>query len=340
MKIKQFLSLTLAAVLSAVMMASCGGSTAAPSAPSASSNLADVKAVVNIAMLTGPSGIGAAKLLDNAYNGNALNDYKYTVATSIDEITPKLLNDTFDIAAVPSNVAAMLYNNSGGKVKMIAINTLGVLYVLEKGNTVTDFASLKGKTVYISGEGTTTEYAVRALLTDNNIDPDRDVKLKFVDGHAKLAEIAASGEVDICVLPEPYVTDVLLKNTVMRLALDVNALWRSVYGDDAALPMGCVVARTGFIEKNPDAVEMFLTEYKQSVEFVNGNVDAAAELCAKYGLLDSAAVGKAAIARCSAVFISGNGMQSTAEPYFSILNKYSAKSIGGRLPDEAFYYYN
>lgn len=331
---KKIVSLLLAVIMMLGLLASCGTDgdvSSASSAPTTPTN-------VNIAVLKGPTGIGASKLLSDSDNGSTANKYTYTIAGDPTEVNPKLINGTFDIAAVPTNVAALLYNNNDGKVKMLAINTLSVLYVLEKGNTVTDIKSLEGKTVYISGKGATPEYAMRALLEKNDV---KNVTLEFVDSHAELATMMASTEgsnVEICVLPEPQVTATMLKNKDVRVALDVNKLWKDAYGDDTALAMGCVVARTEFIEQNPEAVAKFLEEYKQSVEYVNENVDAAATICADLGLVGSAAAGKNAIPRCNIVCVIGDDMKPVIEPYFEVLKDSNAKSIGGKLPDDNFYY--
>lgn len=328
---KKIVSLLLAVIM-LFGLASC--TAGAPDTSSVSSTPA-VRANVNIAVLKGPTGIGASKLLSDSDAGKTANKYTYTIAGDPTEVNPKLLNGTFDIAAVPTNVAALLYNNSNGKIKMVAINTLSVLYVLENGNTVTDIKSLEGKTVYISGKGATPEYAIRALLEKNDV---KNVTLEFVDSHAQLATMATTNQVDIFVLPEPQVTAVTLKNKDVRVALDVNELWKDAYGDDTALAMGCVVARTEFIEKNPDAVAKFLTEYEQSVNYVNSNVADAAAICADLGLVGSAPAGKNAIPRCNIVCVTGDDMQPLIEPYFEVLNDSNAKSIGGKLPDDNLYY--
>lgn len=328
---KKIVSLLLAVIM-LFGLASC--TAGAPDTSSVSSTPA-VRANVNIAVLKGPTGIGASKLLSDSDAGKTANKYTYTIAGDPTEVNPKLLNGTFDIAAVPTNVAALLYNNSNGKIKMVAINTLSVLYVLENGNTVTDIKSLEGKTVYISGKGATPEYAIRALLEKNDV---KNVTLEFVDSHAQLATMATTNQVDIFVLPEPQVTAVTLKNKDVRVALDVNELWKDAYGDDTALAMGCVVARTEFIEKNPDAVAKFLTEYEQSVNYVNSNVADAAAICADLGLVGSVPAGKNAIPRCNIVCVTGDDMQPLIEPYFEVLNDSNAKSIGGKLPDDNLYY--
>lgn len=329
---KKFVSLLMVVMLMLGLLASCGVNS--PDASSVSSVPA-VKSTVNIAVLKGPTGIGASKLLVDSDDDKTANKYNYTIAGDPTEVNPKLINGTFDIAAVPTNVAALLYNNNGGKVKMIAINTLSVLYVLEKGNAVTDIKSLEGKTVYISGKGATPEYAIRTLLEKNDV---KNVTLEFVDSHAQLGTMASAGQVDICVLPEPQVTAVTLKNKDMRVALDVNQLWKDAYGDDTALAMGCVVARTDYIEQNPDAVSKFLTEYEKSVNYVNANVDDAAAVCAELGLVGSAAAGKNAIPRCNIVCVTGDQMKPLIEPYFEVLLSSNAKSIGGKLPDDEFYF--
>lgn len=297
---------------------------------------------VNIAALKGPTGIGMVQVMQQADAGETANDYTFTLAASPDEVAGALASGAVDIAAVPTNLAAVLYNKTGGKVQLAAINTLGVLYILENGDSIQSVADLKGKTIVASGKGATPEYALNYILAANGIDPEKDVTVDYKAEHAEALTLLASGNADIALLPEPNVTAALAKNDKLRVALDLTQLW-----DDAAalsgaeqsvMAMGALVVRAEFAKENPDVVASFMQEYQASVEFVNANVQDAAALVEKYEILPSAAVAAKAIPNCNIVFIDGAQMKQQSEGFYQVLFDANPSAVGGTLPDEAFYY--
>ena len=294
------------------------------------------KVNVNLATLKGPTGIGMTWLLDSADKGNALNNYTYTIAAAPDEITGKLINGAIDIAALPTNAAANLYQKTEGKVKLLALNTLGVLYILENGEKVNSVADLKGMTIGASGQGAVPEFALNYILTENGINPDKDVEIKWFDEHSELAAQMLSGKVNVAIVPEPFVTTITMKNENIRVALNITEEWEKV--TDCVLSMGCIVVRSEFAEKNPKAVENFLKEYEISVEKTNNNVDETADLCVKYEIVAQAPIAIAAIPRCNIVNITGDDMKNQIKGFYDLLFKFKAGLIGGALPDENFYY--
>ncbi|MCD7776461.1 MAG: ABC transporter substrate-binding protein, partial [Firmicutes bacterium] len=224
---------------------------------------------VNIAVLSGPTGIGAVGLMEKNDTGETVNTYNFTVCSANDEVTAGLTNGEFDIAAVATNVAANLYNKTSGAIQICALNTYGVLYILENGNEIESVEDLRGKTIYATGQGANPEYVLDYILTQNGLDPETDVTIEFMDS-TTLSTTAASGEVDICMLPVPAVTSVLMQNSDMRIALDLTEEWDAVT-DEGKLTMGCVVVRTEFAEENPEAGAAFLEEYAESIESVLSN---------------------------------------------------------------------
>lgn len=296
---------------------------------------------INMAVLAGPTGIGASELMSWNDAGTTVNHYNFTVASANDEVVAGLTNGTFDIAAVATNVAAALYNKTNGGVRLAALNTYGVLYILENGDSIQSMADLAGKTIYATGQGANPEYVLEYLLAQNDLTwstdgTDADVHIEFMDAQT-LSAGAASGEYDVVMLPVPAVTSVQVQNADMRTALDLTAEWDKL-GNDGVLTMGCVVVRTEFAEAHPDAVAAFLTEYSESIDAVQNNVEEAAQLCEQYGIVAKAAIAQKAIPDCNLCFISGAELQSAIEPYYNVLLAANPASIGSALPGDDFYF--
>ena len=289
---------------------------------------------VRIGALKGPTSMGMAQMLKDAADGNS--NYQFTIAGAPDEITALLVKGELDVAAVPSNLASVLYNNTNGGVKVAMINTLGILYVVEAGDTVNSVADLKGRTVYSSGKGATPEYSVDYILSQNGIDPETDVTVEFKSEHTELAAALQSGTADLAVLPEPFVTTVLAGNDNLRVALNLNEEWDKV-SDGSSMVTGVLVVRSEFAEQHPDELTALLEAYEQSVNFVNENPAEAAAIIEQNGIA-KAAVAEQAIPKCNIVFISGNEMRTKVEGFLEILFDMNPKAVGGALPGDDFYY--
>ena len=291
---------------------------------------------MNIACLKGPTGVGMAKLMSDAENKKTANNYTFTVASAPDEISGKFLKGEINIASVPTNLAAKLYNVSEGKITMLAVNTLGVLSILENGDTIKSFADLKGKTIYSTGEGSNPEFILKYVLKQNNIEPEKDVTIKFVATNDELVAALVSGNANVAMVPEPAATTVLTKKNTLRRALSMNTEWEKV--SDSKLMMGCVVALKSFVEANPKQVEKFLSEYEASVKYATESIDDAASLCEKYEIVPKAPIAKNAIPNCNLTYILGANAQKNITGYFNVLLDYDKTSIGGALPKDDFYY--
>lgn len=331
---KKMLALVLVLLLTVSVFAGCavtpdGGSSAETTAPVE-------KTEVRICGIKGPTGIGLANLWDAQDKGAAQNKYTFELVSVPQDAGTRVVNGQADIAAVPTNLASALYKKTGGKVQMLAINTLGVLYILENGDSVKAVSDLKGKTIYSTGQGANPEYILRHVLKENGIDPDKDVTLKFVTENDELNTLVANGTAKVAMVPEPNVTAVCAKNADVRVALDMTAEWDEL--DSGKLMMGCVIVRKEFAEQNPAAVAQFLKEYEASINAANSNVDATAALCETYGIIPKAAVAKKAIPNCNLTFVAGADMQKQIGGYFDVLFAANPASIGNAVPDEAFYY--
>ena len=290
---------------------------------------------VRIGVLKGPTGIGASYLLSENKEGKTINKYTETILAEATDMIGQLAAGQLDIAAIPTNAAVSLYNKTNGGVRIIALNTAGVLYILENGNAVSQVSDLKGKTLYAVGQGSNPEYVLRFILSRNGIDPDKDVDIQFLDS-AELTTRMATGEIEVCMLPVPAVTTVLTKNPSVRIALDLTDEWDKL-NVGSKLTMGCVVVRTEFLKENKAAVLTFLREYQKSIEYVKANPAEAGQMCADFGIVPAAAIATKAIPDSNLIFVSGDAIRPYIEGYFQVLYDANPKSIGGAMPKDDFY---
>ena len=289
---------------------------------------------IRLAVLSGPTGVGAAKLLDSADNnpGALRASYAYDIYSDNSQLVAGLTTGEIDIATMASNVAVNLYNKDGG-VKIIAGGTLGVLHILEGGggNSIHSIEDLRGKTIYSAGKGANPEYILRYLLQGV------DVTVEYEDA-AWISSKLLSGDIQYAMLPVPAATAAIAKSEgQVRDAIDVTDAWNELQGG-SQLIMTAVVVRAGFAEEHPELVDAFLADYEESINYVNGNIDAAAELVAGYGFAPNEAIAKKAIPQCHLAFISGNEMLSALSGYFKALYDIDPASVGGSLPDDGIYY--
>ena len=350
MKLRKQLSLLLCGALMVSALAGCGGgndSSSASGSDSASGSQtasstgdasSDSYELPDFMVLSGPTGVGAAKLM--ADNEAAAQEDKVLASAVVEAdnqvVSSALINGDADIAAVATNVAANLVNKNEGSIQVLAVNTLGVLYILEKGDAVTSMADLAGKTVYATGEGANPQYVLNYLLTENGVDP-ADVDIQWMTAQEVTAQMVSS-EDGICMLPVPAATALMIQDAGVRQALSLTDEWSKV--SDGQLAMGCIVARTDYIEENPLGVENFLAAYEDSIAYMSNpdNLDDAAELVAQYGITANAAIAKAAIPQCNLTCLTGDEMKAVLETYYQVLFDADPASIGGALPDASFYY--
>ena len=290
---------------------------------------------VNVYALKGPTGIGMVGVMENHPD-----EYTFTLAGAPDEIVAAIASGSADIAACPTNLAAVLYKKTSGNVQLLALNTLGVLHVVSSDDSITSFADLAGRKVYATGQASVPEYVINYILEANGL-TDK-VEIEYVAEHSELATLLAAGKAEIGILPEPHVTSALMQNDSLQAVIDVTAAFKEAASKagnpDMELSMGCVIVRRDFAEANPEKVAAFLDAYAASVEMVNSDVDAAAELVQKHGVLPKAAVAKRAIPNCHIVFVEGEAVRTQIEPLYAVLLAANPKSIGGAMPDDAFYY--
>lgn len=309
---------------------------ATPTEPAASEAVEVEGAHIRIGSLKGPTSMGLVQLMDKAEQGETTNTYEFTMAAAADEINAALIKGELDMVLIPANVASVLYNKTGGEVVVLNINTLGVLYILESGETIQSIADLAGRTIYLPGKGTTPDYALQYLLAQNGLTTE-DVDLQYKsEGTEVIAALAQDTEA-IGLLPQPAATVAIVQNESLRIALDLTAEWDKV-SEDSSLLTGVTLVRKAFLEENKGAVELFLADHLASTNYTNENVADAAEKVAALGIVPKAPIAVKAIPYCNIVCITGAEMKEALSGYLSVLADQNAQSVGGALPGEDFYY--
>lgn len=316
-------------MLAAVMMVLCAGSNV----------LAEDS--VNILALKGPTAMGMVSLMNQADQGEITDEnYNFQIVASPDEVTPAIAQGTADIAAVPANLASVLYQKTDGGVQVLTINTLGVLYLVENGNQIQSISDLKGKTIYASGKGATPEYALNYILKENGLTPGEDVQIEWKSEHTECVAALAEHEDAIALLPQPFVTTAQSKNDSLRVALDLTEEWDNIQkenGGNSSLVTGVTVVRTEFAQEHPEIVEDFMERYQESVTFVNDHAEEAAKMIGNYDIIPEE-VAKKALPECNIVYIDGAEMKEKLSGYLEVLKQENPQAVGGTLPTDEFYY--
>lgn len=306
------------------------------SGQSAEENTADAEeqVTVRIASLKGPTTMGLVKLWQQQDEGSAEGDYEFQLMTGADEIMPLLIKGEVDIALLPANAAAILYGKSQGAVAVIDINTLGVLYMVSGDESVKEIEDLKGKTIYLTGKGTTPDYALQYLLAQHGI--EREVTLEYKSEATEVAALLKESPESIGLLPQPFVTAACMQNENLSVVLDINEEWERL-NDGRGIVTGVTVVRKDFLKEHPEAVDTFLKEHEASAQFANDNVEETAEMVVERGIVEKAPIAAKAIPACNITCIKGEEMKEALSGYLEILFKQNAEFIGGAMPGDDFY---
>ncbi len=349
---KRTLSLLLSAAVTLSLLTGCGpkatgsdSSSGSGSGSSGDTSSTGAYVLPNFMVLSGPTGVGAAKLLaddaaiaDGTASAGEMKEVvdHFEVVANNQEVKDALISGTTDIAAIATNEAAALAAKTDGAVQVLAVNTLGVLYILEKGNTVYSLADLAGKTVYATGQGANPEYVLNYLLRQSGVEPSQ-VDIQWLTAQEVSAKMATSEEA-ICMLPVPAATALLIQDSGVRQALSLSEVWDEL--GSGQLAMGCVVVRTDYLEENPQGVEAFLDAYEDSLDYMmdEANLEQAAQYVAQFEITPSAAIAEKAIPQCSLTYVTGQEMRDMLESYYQVLFQANPDSIGGSMPYDSFYY--
>jgi NitT/TauT family transport system substrate-binding protein len=347
--VKRFARAAVGIAAAAALLSGCGGTTADEPTPTPTTPaVAETQAppaeptTIRIASLKGPTTMGLVGLMADAAAGDAAEDYQVTMYGTPDEVVPLVVQGEADVALIPANLAAVLYNrtltDAGAAVQVAAINTLGVLEILESGDTVHSIADLKGTTIYASGKGASPEYVLNYILRSNGLEPGVDVTVEYRSEHTEVAALLASTPGAIAMLPQPFATIVTTQNPAVRSALNLTDEWDAVTTDGSQLVTGVVVVRTAFVTEHPEAFAQFLTDYEASTEYTNDNPADAAALIADAGIVPSAPVAEAAIPGSHITYIGGAEMKTILGGYLQVLFDADATSVGGTMPGDDFYF--
>lgn len=291
---------------------------------------------IRIGSLKGPTSMGLVELMDQAEKGEAGADYEFTMAAAADEINAAFLKGDLDIVLIPANVASVLYNKTEGQVAVLDVNTLGVLYLLESGETVQSAADLKGRTIYLPGKGTTPDYALQYILAQNGLAPE-DVDLRYKSEAAEVISALQEEPEALGLLPQPAVTTACMQNENLRIALDLTEEWDKV-STEGSLVTGVTLVRREFLEQHETAVQAFLSAHEESAKFTNENIEEAAELVAALEIVPKAPIAAQAIPYCNITCMTGKDMQTALSGYLTVLAEQNPEAVGGALPAEDFYY--
>ena len=296
---------------------------------------------VTVMALKGPTAMGMVSFMNEVDQGEITEEnYEFQIAASPDEVSPAIVQGTVDIAAVPANLASVLYQKTDGGVQVLSINTLGVLYLVGNGDTIQDISELKGKTIYASGKGATPEYALNYILKENGLIPGEDVQIEWKSEHTECVAALTEHPDEIALLPQPFVTTAQSKNSSLQVVLDLTDEWDKIQeknNGNSSLVTGVTIVRTEFAQEHPEILKDFMEHYEESVSFVNNNTEKAAGLIGSYDIVPEE-IAKKALPECNIVCIDGNEMKEKLSGYLEVLEQENPQAIGGALPADEFYY--
>ncbi|MBS5607928.1 MAG: ABC transporter substrate-binding protein [Enterocloster asparagiformis] len=296
------------------------------------------QAGVRVGSLKGPTSMGLVYLMDKAQKGETENHYEFTMTGAADELVGKIASGDLDIALIPANVASVLYTKTQKNVTVLDINTLGVLYVVASDDSITSVADLKGKTVYMTGKGTTPEYVMNYLLKENGLAAG-DVDLQFKSEATEVASLLKENPDAIGVLPQPFATAACIQNEALKPVVDLTEAWTALNQDSGSmLVTGVTIVRSDFLRENRAPIQMFLEDHKESAQYAVDHLDETAELVAAAGIVEKAPIAKKALPYCNIVCMTGQEMKDALSGYLNVLYEQDAKSVGGQLPGDEFYY--
>ncbi len=296
--------------------------------------------VLRVGGLSGPTTMGLVHLMDLSDRGESEGNYEFTMVTDAAELVAMMVSGDMDIVLVPANMASILYQRTEGNVKVIDINTLGVLYIVTADESIKEITDLEGKTIYMTGKGTTPDYALQYLLSAYGLSAD-DVNIEYKSEATEVAAVLAEDPYAIGLLPQPFVTSAIAQNDALMMVMDLTEEWDKTQGEDGSSLVTGVTVAAGDLFDDPEtaaAVDIFMAEHKDSSEFANSNVEETAQLVADAGIVAQAAVAEKAIPYCSITYIDGEEMKTKLSGYLLTLYDQDPSSVGGEMPGDDFYY--
>ncbi|MCM1184159.1 MAG: ABC transporter substrate-binding protein [Roseburia sp.] len=326
---KKLTALGLSLLLAAALLTGCGQEQAE-------------RTTVRVGALKGPTSMGLLFLQEEAQSGEAQGQYTFSMMTAADELLPLMVKGELDIALLPANVAGVLYQKTNGGITVIDINTLGVLYMVSGDASIGSVEDLRGRTVYLTGKGTTPDYVLQYVLEGNGIavgNADGGCMLEYKSEAAEVAALLAENPDAVGLLPQPFVTAACAQNEALAVVLDMNEQWEAVQGGEGSrLVTGVTVVRNAFLEENEAAVKTFLQEHRESTQGINADVERGARLAVEAGIVAKEPIAKQAIPKCNITYIDGSEMRQALSGYLQVLYERNPEAVGGALPGDDFYY--
>ena len=320
---KKIVALGLALILSLASLAGCSQKTPE-----------NVTETINVAALNGPTGMAMVNLMDME------DKYDITTYQAPADVTAKVISGEVDVAAVPSNLAAVLYNKTEGDIVAISPIALGMLQILGNNVDIDDVSELAGKTIVASGQGGTPEYVLEKVLSDNGLTIYEDVNVEWVANHSEVNAKLLNQEGTIAMIPEPFVSTALSSGQEgVEDLFDLNELWEGSTGCE--LPMGVLIAKKSFVQEREDDLKVLLNDLQESVDFVNDSPAEAAKVIVEKGFIGDEEIAEAAIPGCHITLYTGKTSQTGMEmlkTFNQILFDLDPASVGGKMPDEDLYY--
>lgn len=326
---KKLAALCLSAVLAVALLTGCG-------------QAKEEQTTVRVGALKGPTSMGLLFLQEDAAGNKADGSYEFTMMTAADELLALIVKDELDIALLPANVAGVLYQKTNGGITVIDINTLGVLYMVSGDTSIDSVEKLKGRTVYLTGKGTTPDYVLQYVLKANGIavgNADGGCMLEYKSEAAEVAAVLAENPEAAGLLPQPFVTAACVQNKALTTVLDMNAEWEAVQGEEGGrLVTGVTVVRNEFLQENEAAVRTFLKEHEKSVSRINEKPEEGARLAVEAGIVAKEPIALRAIPQCNITYIDGAQMKQALSGYLQALYDQNPEAVGGGMPGDDFYY--
>lgn len=323
-KLKRILITTISMLFTMALLAGCGEK--------------EEETVLRIGGMKGPTSMGLLFMKDEVENGAGTGAYEFTMVTGADELLPMMIKGELDIALVPANVAAILYQKTEGGVAVIDINTLGVLYMVSGDSNIVNVEDLRGKTIYLTGKGTTPDYVLHYILQENGLQ-EGDYTLEYKSEPTEVAALLAEKPEAVGLLPQPFVTVACAQNEALQVVMDMNEQWSLLQGESGSrMVTGVTVVRKEVLEENEKAVLEFMSKHKASAEAINQNVEKGAELVVAAGIIGKAPIAQKAIPKCNITYVDGEEMKQALSGYLQVLFEQDATSVGGKLPEDDFYY--
>lgn len=323
-KLKRILITTISMLFTMALLAGCGEK--------------EEETVLRIGGMKGPTSMGLLFMKDEVENGAGTGAYEFTMVTGADELLPMMIKGELDIALVPANVAAILYQKTEGGVAVIDINTLGVLYMVSGDSNIVNVEDLRGKTIYLTGKGTTPDYVLHYILQENGLQ-EGDYTLEYKSEPTEVAALLAEKPEAVGLLPQPFVTVACAQNEALQVVMDMNEQWSLLQGEDGSrMVTGVTVVRKEVLEENEKAVLEFMSKHKASAEAINQDVEKGAELVVAAGIIGKAPIAQKAIPKCNITYVDGEEMKQALSGYLQVLFEQDATSVGGKLPEDDFYY--